>query len=406
MGWFTRKAKAADFERRDPTTGKTVLHQAAQTGNFENVRSMLQRGANVNAISSSNGAIPLHYAAEGGHLGIAQLLIQAGADVNARAILRQVDIHTGRQRLEGRGNTPVFIAAAEGHLAVVKFLLEAGADPNIGNVDGATPLAMAAQRGHAAVVKCLLPPTGRADPNKVNERGAAPLHLAAGHGYTEIVRLLLAAGAKIDVATQAKGDTPLHDAALSGHEEVVTLLLDYDAKINHPENQGYTPLHLAAYGGFPKIVSKLLSHGANREIRNRDGLTADQIVCKAPSANKGLSNEIHTLLAAALRPGIDRSEHGSAQELSNADISAPSRDGFTELTQELVRIGRPIDPGTGASTYLNRARRRARAIGETLCEQGGLELMLAAHERVRLELGGVAARELEAAWDGIGEWMG
>jgi hypothetical protein len=79
--------------------------------------------------------------------------------------------------------------------------------------------------------------------------------------------------------------------------------------------------------------------------------------------------------------------------------------------EELISIGRKSAPdGYSASNFLARVpgpvQERAREIGEELNRAGGLQLMLKAHAVVGAKLGGVAARELESAWNGIGEWQG
>ena len=91
-----------------------------------------------------------------------------------------------------------------------------------------------------------------------------------------------------------------------------------------------------------------------------------------------------------------------------SDRSTPQQDVVESrlLVDELVRIGRRTEPGGGARWYLTRANTRAREIGETLSEKGGQDSMLAAHKGVRLQLGAIAARELEVAWDSIGAWAG
>jgi hypothetical protein len=49
---------------------------------------------------------------------------------------------------------------------------------------------------------------------------------------------------------------------------------------------------------------------------------------------------------------------------------------------------------------------RVRSIGSALNDTGGKKLMLQAHETVRDRLGASRARELEVAWDGVGDWLG
>lgn len=85
---------------------------------------------------------------------------------------------------------------------------------------------------------------------------------------------------------------------------------------------------------------------------------------------------------------------------------APATDEVRGLVEELVRIGRKSPDGRSSSCFLGTARGRAREIGEKLDGLGGLDLMLAAHAEVARALRGASGRELEAAWDGIGEWQG
>jgi len=68
-----------------------------------------------------------------------------------------------------------------------------------------------------------------------------------------------------------------------------------------------------------------------------------------------------------------------------------------QLINELISVGR-------TKGYLPREEGMTREIGEALNHLGGMGLMQAAHERVSSSLGNVKARELESAWDGIGQW--
>ncbi|MDP6307261.1 MAG: ankyrin repeat domain-containing protein, partial [Verrucomicrobiota bacterium] len=59
---------------------------ATRVGNLENVKELLDAGADVNAKSEFGSTIPLHVAAINGYKEIAELLITGGADVNAKDI--------------------------------------------------------------------------------------------------------------------------------------------------------------------------------------------------------------------------------------------------------------------------------------------------------------------------------
>ena len=81
---------------------------------------------------------------------------------------------------------------------------------------------------------------------------------------------------------------------------------------------------------------------------------------------------------------------------------------FDQLTAELIKIGKTDEYLTvEPSNKFNDDKRniRAREIGLRLNEMGGKKLMQHAYSKVKTALGRVTARELEFAWDGIGEWL-
>jgi hypothetical protein len=80
-------------------------------------------------------------------------------------------------------------------------------------------------------------------------------------------------------------------------------------------------------------------------------------------------------------------------------------DEILELTEELIRIGRKPADTRSSSHFLLTARGRARQIGKRLDVLGGLKLMRRAHTVVESRLGGTPARELEAAWGGVDDWL-
>ena len=90
----------------------TALHSAADLGNLEMVKLVLEAGALADAFNVRR-MTPLHLAARRGHLEIVQRLAQAGANIEAQ----------GYDRL-----TPLDLAAQGGFHIVVEFLLGQGAD--------------------------------------------------------------------------------------------------------------------------------------------------------------------------------------------------------------------------------------------------------------------------------------
>jgi len=86
---------------------------------------------------------PLHIAAEQGNLEIVRMLIECGADVNALA-------------KESLYETPLGLSARENHIDVCKYLLSCGACPDGMDETAITPLMAACQDDHYEIAKLLL----------------------------------------------------------------------------------------------------------------------------------------------------------------------------------------------------------------------------------------------------------
>jgi uncharacterized protein len=159
---------------------------AAMRGDAAAVRALLQQRADVNA-AQGDGMTALHWAAERGDAELARLLLDSGANPGAGTRI-------------GR-HTPLHVAAKGGHAQVVRLLV--GAKANIGalTTTGAVPLHFAAASGSAETVAILL--NAGADVNaREPEWGQTPLMFAAALGRIEVVKVLLSRGA--DVRATAK----------------------------------------------------------------------------------------------------------------------------------------------------------------------------------------------------------
>ena len=93
------------------------LHFAAQDGDLQRVRELVQEGSDINAFDDC-AKTALHYAVETERFEIAAYLIAHGADVNAH----------DEPRI---GNTPLREVASTCSVRIAKLLIEAGADPTI-----------------------------------------------------------------------------------------------------------------------------------------------------------------------------------------------------------------------------------------------------------------------------------
>ena len=156
------------------------LFDAVQAGDLDNMRTLLQSGAEINA-SDDEGTTVLMLAAGNGHLELVAALIEAGAEINA---------------VDSRGWTALMRAIYNydlnrGFPEVVRHLIEAGAEFETEIAYGTRPLMLAAGYGEAGVVDVLL--AAGADVFAKNEGGRTARLMAEGKDYVEVVNQLYAA---------------------------------------------------------------------------------------------------------------------------------------------------------------------------------------------------------------------
>lgn len=214
-----------------PTSGgKSLLHVAAEGGQVETVRWLLDRSLAVDLLSEDSSPLfemtPLCAAAAEGQIETARLLLLRGAAIEAP---------TGRSNqtrgLLYDGYTPLLTACIGGHADMVTFLLDQGADIEAATTERMTALSVAASDGHLDLCRLLLKRGA-----KINGKSPTntPLHSAAEAGHLEVVKLLVAEGADVN-AGAAEGKTPLVATAGSGNSqpertEIVKFLLDQGAR--------------------------------------------------------------------------------------------------------------------------------------------------------------------------------
>jgi ankyrin repeat protein len=107
-------------------------------------------------------------------------LLNNGADVNAQDMFG--------------GNTGLHWAARLGLAEMARLLIESGANPNACNDDNDTPLHWAAREGQKELLVILL--AHGAKVNAVDKGGWTPLRWAEAQGQEKIARILVAAGAR------------------------------------------------------------------------------------------------------------------------------------------------------------------------------------------------------------------
>lgn len=160
------------------------------------------------SMSAIAGAGPLHDAAKSGDLEQVQLLIVQGVDVNEKAI---------------RDETPLIIASLAGNGEIVNYLLQRGANIYARNASGMTALHAAAYGGHTDIVLLLITKGARVN-DAENSAQVSPLNLAADENHLETVQELLKHGADVD-ALERNGFDAVTKAGFREHWEIVRVLL-------------------------------------------------------------------------------------------------------------------------------------------------------------------------------------
>lgn len=200
-------------------TTQTPMLAAAEAGNLEMLRYMLDNQVNLNQ-PNKDGVVPLMGAK---NRETAELLLRVGADVNAK---------------DDTDDTALMYHASEGSNDIVGLLLCLGANVDDTCNDGGSALIRAAAAHSPETVRRLL--RARASVNHENILRETALTEAVGLKKGEII------------------DDPKN-------AEVLNILLDAGARIDQLTVGGHTALSIAVQNLLPDSVETLLARGANSE---------------------------------------------------------------------------------------------------------------------------------------------
>lgn len=264
-------ASGADANARENRYEQTALMWAAAERHADVVRLLTGKGADVNAVSKlipepapffietpgsmgtnlpetlrfrkyTGGFSALQFAAQQGDIESARALLDGGADI---------DFATEEE------GSALLIATAAGHEQMVLFLLDKGADVDITDAYGIAPLHFAVHKGLLIMNNWAPTDTDKYgwerhnNPNLVRallEHGAKP-DPRVKHSWSHLDNPFQARGMEDPSQIDVVGSTPLLLAAASGDIESMKILIKHGADRNAKTASGATLFMLAAGAG-------------------------------------------------------------------------------------------------------------------------------------------------------------
>ncbi len=205
-----------ESNKRLRTINKDLL-AACNTGNFSDVKRLLDKGANVlfqdgatHHMYGDDENGPLHIAARANHIDIVKLLVEKKAKIDSKNRKKQ---------------TPLHLAIYGGELSIVELLVSNGANLEGVDIDGGTPLSWAAYLGNLEILKYLVEIGARLDTKDYNN--SFPLHWACYNGKITVIEYLLNSGACGLKEKNSNDDTPLDCAIINGYLDIANIIIAF-----------------------------------------------------------------------------------------------------------------------------------------------------------------------------------
>ena len=256
----------------------TPLHSTARSGNFDQVKELLENDQYSVNCTDSSGRTSLHCACEKGNLDIVGALV---ARLQADLTIQDDDGRTALMLAAGSGDDEI------GNVLIAQAVLR-GQLSSLGLKckTGRTALHYACQGGSVSLVQILIR-EHKADVNARDDQNNRPLNVAAFSGKTDVaLSLINEFGCDPNVRGRF-GRSLLHNACQGGSVSLVqTLVREHKADVNARDDQNNTPLNVAAFSGKADIALSLINEfDCDPNVRGQFGISVLHYACEGGSVS-------------------------------------------------------------------------------------------------------------------------
>ena len=205
-----KKCNVNDREK----AGFTPIIHACRTGRYENVKILLENGADPMLKPRPGQCMSIHFAC------------MKDTENNLKIVKLLLDKNPELINMNGSGKkSPLHFAVINNCPKIVEYLIRRGAKINQSDKYSRTPLLLSCKYGYSKITKYLI--ECNANIKKCDNSQNSPLHYACAFGNLECVKILLDNGADINYLNMWK-NLPIEIALLKNHFGIVKYLINND----------------------------------------------------------------------------------------------------------------------------------------------------------------------------------
>ncbi|CAL1541361.1 unnamed protein product, partial [Lymnaea stagnalis] len=242
------------------------LHGFILNNDIEKIISLINRGADVNAVTSHETAFTR--AVQERRLEVVDIILNCNS-FNPNA-------------LNQFSRSPLFMVSKSNLVDKVRTLLQLGAEVDAADLQGVTPLSIAAWYNNYEIADALI--EHGALMTRADSAGLTPLHRACCNASLDVVKVLLRHGCNVnavspDMRTSLTLSLPTYYNLKVGKKKmtdmlsICELIIDAGCDMNKQDAKGWTALHHAVQNDSAPAVCLLAERNCRLELRNEQGFT-------------------------------------------------------------------------------------------------------------------------------------